>query len=77
MSPLNCGEIGSLFVLSWLNYTGSQKTWVGSDYDDNLCGLCNCMWLQIDNKFDAAKAYVDASHCFNKTSRKGALIIEI
>lgn len=30
------------------------------------------MMIQLDNKFDAAKAYVDASHCFNKTSRKGA-----
>lgn len=28
--------------------------------------------LQLDNKFDAAKAYVDASHCYKKTSRKGA-----
>ncbi|KAL5058277.1 hypothetical protein RYX36_029881 [Vicia faba] len=29
--------------------------------------------IKLDNKFDAAKAYVDASHCFNKTSRKGAI----
>ncbi|XP_012569033.1 alpha-soluble NSF attachment protein-like isoform X2 [Cicer arietinum] len=29
--------------------------------------------VQSDNKFDAANAYVDASHCYKKTSRKGAI----
>ncbi|KAK2361266.1 alpha-soluble NSF attachment protein [Trifolium repens] len=29
--------------------------------------------IKLDNKFDAAKAYVDASHCYKKTSTKGAI----
>lgn len=29
--------------------------------------------MKLDNKFDAAKAYVDASHCYKKSSRKGGI----
>ncbi|XP_027351683.1 alpha-soluble NSF attachment protein 2-like [Abrus precatorius] len=29
--------------------------------------------MKLDNKYDAANAYVDAAHCYKKTSTKGAI----
>lgn len=38
-----------------------------------MTSLLELYVVQLDNKYDAANAYVDAAHCYKKTSKKGSL----